>query len=146
MAVELNEKDEAIRDVLVNASVIAVVGVSKDHYYSSYQVATYLMEMGYLVYPVNPNIDELDGHRSYPTLLDVPAPIDIVDVFRKADYLPEVVDEAIAVGAKTVWGQLDVVDVNNTEIRKALRAGLNIATNLCIRAEHERLKIPPKQK
>lgn len=144
MAVELNGNDKAIREILENATVIAVVGISNDHYYTSYQVANYLQEQGYLIYPVNPNIDDVDGHRSYPTLSAVPAPIDIVDVFRKSDYLSEVVDEAIAIGAKTVWAQLDVVD--DIAVQKALRAGLNIATNLCIRTEHERLKIPAKKK
>ncbi len=144
MAVELNGNDKAIREILENATVIAVVGISNDHYYTSYQVANYLQEKGYLIYPVNPNIDDVDGHRSYPSLSAVPAPVDIVNVFRKSDYLSEIVDEAIAIGAKTVWAQLDVVD--DAAVKKALAAGLNIATNLCIRTEHERLKIAPKKR
>lgn len=137
MGSNLNLDDQAKRDVLVNSTVIAVVGMSNDHYYSSYDVGEYLMRVGYTVYPVNPNIDEVDGQKSYPSLADVPEPIDIVDVFRKSIYLSEIVDEAIAVGAKTVWGQLDVDD--EEAAAKALDAGLNVATNLCIRTEHERL-------
>lgn len=144
MAVELNGKDAAIREVLENATVIAIVGISNDHYYTSYQVGHYLREMGYFVYPVNPNIDEVDGHKSYASLADVPAPIDIVNVFRKSDYLLGVTEEAINIGAQTVWAQLDVTDVDGTAITMALNAGLNIATNLCIRTEHERLKIGKK--
>jgi predicted CoA-binding protein len=134
---DLNADEQARRDVLVNSPVIAIVGRSNDHYYSSYQVGEYLILEGFTVYNVNPMIEDVDGAPSYPTLADVPAKIDIVDVFRKADYLPEIVDEAIAVGAKTVWAQLDVV---SDEARaKALSAGLNYADDLCIRTEHERL-------
>jgi predicted CoA-binding protein len=133
----LNRDEQAKRDVLVNSTVVAVVGMSNDHYYSSYDVGEYLMRVGYTVYPVNPNIDEVDGQKSYRSLADVPEQIDIVDVFRKPMYLSGIVDEAIAVGAKTVWGQLDVHD--DEAVAKALEAGLNIATNMCIRTEHERL-------
>lgn len=137
MGTNLNLDEQARRDVLVNSTVIAVVGMSNDHYYSSYDVGEYLMRVGYTVYPVNPNVDEIDGQRSYKSLADVPKQIDIVDVFRKSMYLSEIVDEAIAVGAKTVWGQLDVHD--DEAVAKALAAGLNVATNICIRTEHERL-------
>jgi predicted CoA-binding protein len=82
-------------------------------------------------------IDEVDGAPSYDSLSDVPAKVDIVNVFRNSDYLPDIVDEAIAIGAKTVWAQLDVV---SDEARgTALGAGLDYADNLCIRTEHERL-------
>lgn len=134
---DLNQDQDARREVLVNSPVIAIVGRSNDHYYSSYQVGEYLILEGYTVYNVNPMIDEVDGAPVYDSLRDVPEKIDIVDVFRKADYLPEIVDEAIAVGAKTVWAQLDVV--NDEAREKALSAGLNYADNLCIRTEHERL-------
>ena len=134
---DLNQDEDARLEVLTNSPVIAIVGRSNDHYYSSYQVGEYLEKHGFTVYNVNPNIDEIDGERSYPSLADVPEPIDIVDVFRRSDHLSGVVDEAIAVGAKTVWGQLDVED--DDARRKALDAGLNVAMNLCLRTEHERL-------
>jgi hypothetical protein len=143
MAVELNGNDAAMREVLETATVIAIVGISNDHYYTSYQVGHYLEEMGYFIYPVNPNIDEVDGHPSYESLDQIPAPIDIVSVFRKSDYLLEVTEQAIAVGAKTVWAQLDVID--DEAVRRALEAGVNVATNLCIRTEHERLKISRRE-
>ena len=144
MAVELNGNDAAIREVLEKAEVIAIVGISNDHYYTSYQVGHYLREMGYFIYPVNPNIDEVDGYKSYASLAEVPARIDIVNIFRKADFLAEITEEAIGIEAKTVWAQLEVIDLEGEATKKALAAGLNIATNLCIRTEHERLKIGKK--
>ncbi len=137
MGTNLNMDEAARRNVLINSPVIAVVGMSDDHYYTSYDVGEYLMRVGYTVYPVNPSIDDIDGQPTYKSLADVPEPIDIVDVFRKSIYLSEIVDEAIAVGAKTVWGQLEVHD--DEAVSKALAAGLNVATDICIRTEHERL-------
>ena len=134
---DLNADAAARRDVLIHSPVIAIVGRSNDHYYSSYQVGEYLIEEGFTVHVVNPMIDDVDGAPSYAALKDVPEHVDIVDVFRKADYLPEIVAEAIAIGAKTVWAQLDVVSDEARE--KALSAGLNYADDLCIRTEHQRL-------
>ncbi len=81
----------------------------------------------------------MDGDPSYASLQDVPEPIDIVDVFRKPQVLPEIVDEAIAAGAKTLWTQLDVVSLDDKPEQKALTAGLKVVSNKCIRTEHERL-------
>jgi len=84
----------------------------------------------------------VDGEHSYPSLAHVPEPIDIVDVFRKPIYPDEIVDAAIAVGAKTLWAQLEVVSSNQEPERKAKAAGLNVVSNRCMRTEHERLQIP----
>ncbi len=138
--------DEELREILEESRVVAIVGESNDHYYTSYQVAQYLKEMGYKVYPVNPSIDRVDGDRSYPSLAAIPRRIDIVDVFRNPAYLGEVVDEAIAVGAKTLWAQLDVVSPTQEPERKAWKAGLKVVSNHCMRTEHERLHIAPKPK
>ena len=138
-------RDSELRKILENARVIALVGASDDHYYTSYQVMQYLKEVGYQVYPVNPTIDDVDGERTYDALADVPEPIDIVDVFRNADYLDEVVDQAIAVKARLLWCQLDVVSTDQAPEKKALDAGLRVVSNLCIRTEHERLKIPSRR-
>ncbi len=135
----LEISDTEMREILQKSQVIAIVGESNDHYYTSYQVAQYLKKIGYTVYPVNPNIDQVDGDPSYPSLQDVPEPIDIVDVFRKPQALSEIVDEAIAVGAKTLWTQLDVVSLDDKPEQKALTAGLKVVSNRCIRTEHERL-------
>ena len=143
--IDFDDSDEQLRDILESSAVVAMVGESNDHYYTSYQVARYLKEMGYKVYPVNPMIQSVAGDRSYPSLADVPEPIDIVDVFRAPMYLDEIVTEAIAVGAKTLWAQLDVVSSNQEPERRAKRAGLKVVSNRCMRIEHERLKIPAKQ-
>lgn len=137
MGKNLNLDEQARRDVLVNSTVVAVVGMSDDPMYASYSVGKYLQRVGYTIYPVNPTKQEIDGEPVYASLADVPEPVDVVDVFRKAIYLSGVVDEAIAIGAKTVWAQKEVHD--DEAVRKALEAGLNIATNLCMREEHQRL-------
>lgn len=137
LGIDLNRDETARRHVLTHSTVIAIVGRSNDPMIVSYQVGQYLINVGYTVYNVNPMIDDVDGAPSYDSLADVPEPVDIVDVFRNSDYLPEIVDEVIAIGAKTVWAQLDVV---SDEARaKALAAGLNYADDICIRAEHKRL-------
>jgi uncharacterized protein len=117
--------------------VIAIVGRSNDHYYTSYEVGEYLIEQGFTVYNVNPNIEEVDGEPVYDSLKDLPGPVDIVNVFRKSVFLPQIVDEAIEIGAKTVWAQEGVFDDIARE--HALDAGLNYAEDMCIRTEHERL-------
>ena len=141
---EFSSSDKQLRQILETAQVIAVVGESNDHYYTSYQVAQYLKQMGYRVYPVNPNITEVDGDKAYPSLAAVPEPIDVVDVFRNPDYLGEVAADAIAAGAKTLWFQLDVVSVDGQPERQALAAGLRVVSNRCMRTEHERLHIAAK--
>ncbi len=137
MSLNLNMDEPARREVLKNAKVIAVVGRSDDHYYTSYQVGEYLIKMGYTVYNINPNIDNIDGEEVYTALSEVPEPIDIVDVFRNSSHLAEVVDEAIAVGAKTVWAQLGVEDF--AAARTALGAGVNMVMEMYFRTEHERM-------
>src|SRR5215218_10327354 len=105
MGKDLNQDEQARRDVLLNSPTIAIVGRSNDHYYTSYQVGEYLIAQGYTVYNVNPNIDDVDGEEVYASLREVPGPVDIVNVFRKSVFLPQIVDEAIDIGAKTVWAQ-----------------------------------------
>ena len=137
MAHDLNANEHARRDVMIHSPVVAIVGRSNDHYYSSYQVGEYLIQQGFTVYNVNPNIEEIDGEAVYASLADIPEKVDIVDVFRRADALPGIVQEAIAIGAKTVWAQLDI-ESNDARLM-ALGAGLNYAQNLCLRTEHEKL-------
>jgi hypothetical protein len=134
---DLNRDDRAMCAVLAKAKVIAVVGHSDNPDRTSYQIAQYLRRAGYTVYPVNPMISEIDGQPCYPALANVPEPIDIVDVFRRSEFLPEVVDGAIRVGAKAVWAQLGVVDEDARQT--ALAAGLDVAMDVCIKVEHLRL-------
>jgi predicted CoA-binding protein len=144
LEIDFNDSDEELREILESSRVVAMVGESNDHYYSSYQVAQYLKEMGYKVYPVNPNIEAVGDDRSYPSLAEIPEPIDVVDVFREPMYLDEIVIAAIAVGAKVLWAQLDVVSADQAPERRAKGAGLKVVSNRCMRIEHERLKIPAK--
>jgi len=135
----LNQSDAHMRDVLASAKTIAVVGHSDKFYRTSYQIAEYLRHAGYKVYPVNPTIATINGETSYASLHEIPEPIDIVNVFRRSEHVAEVVQEAIAVGAKAIWTQLGVVDMAARDA--ALAAGLAVAMDLCIKVEHARLRV-----
>ena len=115
---------------------IAVVGLSSKPERPSYGVAAYMQRHGYNIIPVNPTETEVLGQKCYPTLADIPADIeiDVVDVFRKSDQTPPVVDEAIARGAKAVWLQLGIA--NDEARQKAEAAGLLYVENKCIKIEH----------
>ena len=147
MAKNLNLDDIAMRNVLTEARVIAVVGYSDKPSRPSYQVAQFLQNVGYIVYPVNPAVTAINGQKSYPNLQAVPEPIDIVNVFRRSEVLAEIVEEAMALDAcqgiasqaKTVWAQIGANDPQAAET--AMNAGLNIAMNCCIKIEYERLNI-----
>ena len=129
-----------LRELLTHSRTIAVVGHSDKPHRESYRIGMYLREAGYRVYPVNPTITAIAGEVCYPTLADVPEPIDIVDVFRRPVFLPEVVQEAITVKAKAVWTQLGVVHIE--ALARAREAGLVVVSNRCILVEHQRLGIP----
>ncbi|NOH11709.1 MAG: CoA-binding protein [Chloroflexi bacterium] len=132
-----NPNDEYMREILKKARVIAVVGHSDKPYRTSYQIAQYLRNVDYKVYPVNPMVQSIAGEKSYASLAEIPEEIDIVDVFRRSEHLQGVVDDAIAVGAKAVWSQLGVVD--QQAARTAEEAGLDMVMDLCIKVEHARL-------
>jgi uncharacterized protein len=129
--------DSAIRDVLTSAKVIAVVGHSDKPSRTSYQIAQFLRKVGYIVCPVNPQVQEIDGQPSYPSLKEVPSHIDIVNVFRRSEYLSEIVTEAIAINANTIWAQLGISD--EAVAQKALDAGMNLVMDACIKIEYLRL-------
>lgn len=135
--VNLNINDRFKQDILTNSQVIAVVGHSDKPDRTSYQIAQFLRQVGYTVYPVNPVVKEIDGKPSYAALKDIPEPVDIVNVFRRSEYLPEIVAAAIAINAKTIWTQLGVKDWQSANI--ALDAGLNVAMDVCIKVEYLRL-------
>ena len=129
--------DDTLREILTQAKVIAVVGYSDDPSRTSYQVGQYLKDAGYTVYPINPTVAEIDGVKAYASLADVPEPIDIVDVFRRSEFLSGVVDDAIAVGAPVVWAQLGVSD--DEAATKGEAAGLRVIMDRCIMATHKHL-------
>ncbi|MGV0107527.1 CoA-binding protein [Nostoc sp. DSM 114167] len=135
----LKEDDNALREVLTQAKIIAVVGHSDKRERTSYQIAQFLRHKGYTVYAVNPQIKEIDGQPSYAALQELPEPVDIVNVFRRSEYLPEIVDEAISITAKTVWTQLGIW--HQPSAQKAIDAGLNVVMDACIKIEYLRLRV-----
>jgi uncharacterized protein len=126
-----------IGDVLKRARRIAVVGHSDDPSRDSYRIGRYLAAHGYEVFPVNPNARSTPGLRFYPDLASVPGPIDIVDIFRRAEFIPAVVDEAIRAGAGVVWMQEGLA--HEAAAAKARAAGLEVVMNRCIMKEHRAL-------
>lgn len=133
-----NASDEEIKAILESARTIAVVGLSDNPQRESYQVAAYLKAQGYRIIPVNPNIKEVLGEPAYSTLSDIPKAIevDVVDIFRRPEFIPEIVDQAIARGAKAVWMQKGLV--HNAAADKARAAGLVVVMDRCMMVEHRR--------
>jgi len=127
---------DPIAEILKNTKTIAVVGLSSNAMRPSHGVAEYLQAAGYRIVPVNPNETNVLGERSYPRLEDVPLKIDIVDIFRRAEFVPPVVDGAIRAGAKVVWMQLGILHEEAAE--KARRAGLTVVMDACILMEHKK--------
>jgi predicted CoA-binding protein len=126
----------SIPDVLRESRTIAVVGLSSRRMRPSYGVSQYMQSAGYRIIPVNPNETEVLGEKAYARLEDVPEPVDIVDVFRRSEYVPEIVESAIRIGAKTIWLQ---EGVNHEQaVQRAREAGLNVVVDRCILKEHRR--------
>ena len=115
-----------------------MVGLSTNKFRPSYGVARYLKDQGYRIIPVNPEADEILEEKAYARLEDIPEKVDIVDVFRRAEAVPEIVDSAIAIGAKAVWMQEGVV--HEQAAAKAEAAGLTVVMDRCILKDHQRLK------
>jgi len=129
--------DAEVRDLLRRVRRIAVIGLSADPSRPSHRVAAYLIEQGYDVLPVNPTAPEVLGRKCYPTLADVPGPIDLVDVFRRPDAVPGVVAEVLALGLPALWLQEGVVHADAEEAARA--AGVFVVSDRCILKEHLRL-------
>ena len=127
---------ETIRAILREAKTIAVVGLSPDPSRDSHGVARYLQLHGYRIVPVNPTATELLGETSYASLGDIPFPVDVVDVFRRSDAVPAIAEEAVQIGAKSLWLQLGVISQEGAET--AERAGLRVVMDRCIMVEHRR--------
>jgi uncharacterized protein len=127
-------QNDPIADLLKRAKTIAVVGLSDSPLRPSHGVAAYMQSQGYQIVPVNPHVKESLGEKSYPSLLDVRQKIDIVNIFRRPEYVEEVVDQAIQLKVAAVWMQEDVV--NEPAAEKARRAGIFVVMNRCILKEH----------
>ena len=130
------QNPETIQRVLHHAKTIAVVGLSKNELRASYFVAFYLRRHGYRVVPVNPRESAILGETSYRSLTDVPGPVDIVNVFRAPQALPGIAEEAVAIGAKSLWCQFTVVNEEGGRI--AEEGGLSVIMDRCIKVEHAR--------
>jgi hypothetical protein len=124
--------------ILNSSRTIAVVGLSVKPDRPGYKVASYLKEQGYKIIPVNPAEKEILGESCYPDLASIPESIDVVDVFRRPEEVPPIVEEAIRIGAKAVWMQEGVV--NGEAVARAREAGLMTVTDKCMRKEHQKLK------
>ena len=120
--------------ILTSARTIAVVGLSPDPRRPSHGVARYLQRAGYRIIPVNPNVDEVLGERAYPNLRQVPEPVDVVDVFRRSEFVGPIVDDAIAIKASAVWLQDGVVDEDAAA--RARAAGLDVVMDDCMMRRH----------
>jgi predicted CoA-binding protein len=128
-----------VEDILRNSRTVAVVGLSANPERPSHVVASYLKEHGYKIIPVNPNEKTVLRLKSYPDLSSVPTKIDVVDIFRKSEDVPAIVQEAIKVGAKVVWMQEGIKNAEATAA--ARRAGLKVIQDKCMRKQHIRLNL-----
>lgn len=127
-------QSDSITDLLRRSKTIAVVGLSCNPLRPSHGVSAYLQSHGYHIIPVNPNIEECLGEKAYRSLLEVPEKIDIVDIFRRSEFVEEVVDQAIQLKIPAVWMQEEVV--NESAAEKARRAGIFVVMDHCILKEH----------
>jgi predicted CoA-binding protein len=125
-----------IRDILVNTRTVAIVGLSSNVLRASHFVGYYLLRHGYEIVPVNPRETEVLGRRSYPTLRDVPVPVDVVDVFRAPDAVPDIARDAIAIGARALWLQYNVISPEGARIARV--GGLQVVMDRCLKIEHAR--------
>lgn len=132
MAFENPTRDE-IKEILNNSGTIAVVGLSDNPERVSYMVSEAMQKKGYAIIPVNPNAETILGQKSYASLKDIPVPVDIVNVFRRSEHTPPVAEEAVAIGAKTLWLQLGVQHEDAASI--ARKGGLNVIMDRCIKVE-----------
>jgi predicted CoA-binding protein len=133
MATAVNN-DDVIRRILKMTRTIAVVGLSPNVFRPSHGVARYLQAAGYRIIPVNPNIVEALGEQAYPDLSSVPESVDLVDVFRRPEFVPEIAEDAIVIGAKSLWLQDGVVEPASAA--RARAAGLDVVMDDCLMRRH----------
>ncbi len=130
-------ESSTIAELLRTAHTIAVVGLSNKRWRPSYGVSEYMQRAGYRIIPVNPGVGEVLGEKCYPTVEAVPEPIDIVNIFRRSEAVPEIVDAAIRIGAKAIWMQEGVA--HEAAAARARGAGLVVVMDRCLLKEHRKL-------
>jgi predicted CoA-binding protein len=128
----------SVEDILKSSRVVAVVGLSSNPERHSYQVASYLKEQGYRIIPVNPKENKVLDEAAYPDLYSIPEPVDVVEVFRRPEDVPAIVEQAIKIGAKVVWMQEGIV--NEAAAAQAKEAGLLVVMDKCMLKEHQKLR------
>lgn len=128
-----NPSREQIKDILLGANTIAVVGLSDDPAKTSHMVSAAMQQKGYRIIPVNPNAETVLGEKSYASLRDIPEPVDIVNVFRRPEHTPPIAADAVAIGAKVLWLQLGIA--NEEAARIAGEGGLTVIMDRCIKVE-----------
>ena len=132
----ISNKPEEIKKLLTTAKTIAVVGLSPDPDKPSHLVAKYLKGQGYKIVPVRPDVQEVLGEKAYASLKDIPFPVDIVDVFRKPENMPEVIDEALKINPKAIWMQSGISHAQAA--KKASDAGIQVIEDHCMLIEHKK--------
>ena len=135
---KVNTSSDVVTQILRGSKTIAVVGLSSNPMRASHEVAAYLKSAGYRIIPVNPNETEVLGEKAYARLEDVREPVDIVDVFRRAEEVPAVAESAIGIKAKVLWMQLGIENAEAAE--RARAAGLVVVEDACLLVEHKRRK------
>jgi predicted CoA-binding protein len=130
------QDERIIQSIIHSARTIAIVGLSSNVLRPSNFVGFYLQRHGYHIVPVNPREQEILGERSYPSLTELPFPVDVVDVFRQPDAVPGIAREAVEIGAKVLWLQFGVISPEGAEI--AERGGLQVVMDRCVKVEHAR--------
>lgn len=131
-----------LQQILATTRTIAVVGLSDKTDRPSHAVAAYLQQQGYRIIPVNPNLAEVLGEKAYPSLRAIPEPVDVVDIFRRAEDVPPIVEDAIAKGTKVIWMQLGIV--NEAAAARAESAGLKVVMDTCMEVSHRALRLSGK--
>ena len=140
-AVQNTSAEDVAGEILKTSKTIAVVGLSSRRYRPSFGVSDYLKSAGYRIIPVNPDESEILGEKSYARLEDIPEPVDVVLVFRRSEFAPEIVESAIRIGARAIWMQEGVCHPEAAE--RARRAGLMVVMNTCMLKEHiRRFRLP----
>jgi predicted CoA-binding protein len=137
-----NPSDQDLKQLLAEATTIAVVGASSNPEKSSYGIMRKLQSVGYRVIPVNPREAEVLGERTYASLREIPEHVDIVDVFRRSEDTPPIADEAVAIGAKALWLQSGIS--NEDAAARAKKGGLTVVMDACIGTLHSLLRVPKK--
>jgi uncharacterized protein len=138
-----NPSDAELKQLMTDATTIAVVGASSNPDKASYGIMQRLQRVGYRVIPVNPRETEVLGERSYPSLSEIPGPVDIVNVFRRAEDTPPIADEAVKIGAKTLWLQSGIV--SQDAATRATAGGLKVVMDACLGTLHALLRVPNKK-